>query len=56
MILQFSKMHGLGNDFIVLDGIGQRVEFLAGPGERQAGRKAPLGEYRCCDVAEPDLE
>lgn len=27
MLLRFSKMHGLGNDFVVIDAIGQRVEL-----------------------------
>ena len=29
MELKFSKMHGLGNDFIVLDGITQRIDLSA---------------------------
>lgn len=29
MKLRFSKMQGLGNDFVVLDGIGQRIELDA---------------------------
>lgn len=27
MLLRFTKMHGLGNDFMVIDGISQRVRF-----------------------------
>lgn len=27
MKLRFSKMHGLGNDFVVLDGVSQRIEL-----------------------------
>ena len=27
MMIQFSKMHGLGNDFMVVDGITQKVFF-----------------------------
>jgi hypothetical protein len=30
MKLRFTKMHGLGNDFVVLDGIAQRIAFDAG--------------------------
>ena len=26
-ILHFSKFHGLGNDFIILDGINQRIDL-----------------------------
>lgn len=28
MLIQFSKMHGLGNDFVVVDGVTQKVFFL----------------------------
>ncbi len=27
MKIRFSKMHGLGNDFVVIDGIGQQVDL-----------------------------
>ena len=27
MILKFTKMHGLGNDFMVVDGVTQKVFF-----------------------------
>ena len=27
MLIQFSKMHGLGNDFMVVDGVTQKVFF-----------------------------
>jgi len=27
MILKFTKMHGAGNDFVVLDGVRQKVEL-----------------------------
>jgi diaminopimelate epimerase len=30
MRLTFVKMHGLGNDFVVLDGVRQSVELTAG--------------------------
>ncbi|MCU0970675.1 MAG: diaminopimelate epimerase, partial [Gammaproteobacteria bacterium] len=29
MLLRFTKMHGLGNDFVVFDGVSQRVELDA---------------------------
>jgi len=28
MILKFTKMHGAGNDFVVLDGVRQRIELM----------------------------
>ena len=27
--LRFTKMHGLGNDFVVLDGIAQKIDLSA---------------------------
>ena len=30
MILKFTKMHGLGNDFMVVDGVTQKVFFSQG--------------------------
>ncbi|MGL5553982.1 MAG: diaminopimelate epimerase, partial [Aeromonas veronii] len=27
MLIDFSKMHGLGNDFMVVDGVTQKVFF-----------------------------
>ena len=30
MKLRFTKMHGLGNDFVVLDAIGQQIELTPG--------------------------
>ena len=27
MLLRFTKMHGLGNDFMVVDGVTQKVFF-----------------------------
>ena len=29
MLVNFSKMHGLGNDFLVLDNVTQNVFFIA---------------------------
>ena len=40
MKLQFTKMQGVGNDFVVLDGISQRVD--ARPGGAAAPRRPPL--------------
>ena len=41
MKLKFSKMHGLGNDFVVLDGVRQRIalspEQLRYLGDRHFG-------------------
>ena len=42
MKLKFSKMHGLGNDFVVIDGISQRVELSTDQYRHIADRQAPL--------------
>lgn len=55
MRLQFTKMHGLGNDFVVIDGVSRHVELSAEQVRRLADRKRGIG----CDqilVIEPPLE
>ncbi len=41
--LRFTKMHGLGNDFVVLDGIGQKVDLTAAQYRRLADRRLGVG-------------
>ncbi len=41
--LRFTKMQGLGNDFVVLDGIAQRVELSAGQLRKLADRRFGVG-------------
>ena len=41
--LRFTKMHGLGNDFVVLDGIGQKVDLTATQYRRLADRRLGVG-------------
>lgn len=43
MLLKFSKMHGLGNDFMVIDAISQQVELSAGQIRRLAHRNFGIG-------------
>lgn len=43
MRLKFTKMHGLGNDFMVIDGVTQAVEFTASDIERWADRHMGVG-------------
>ncbi len=43
MRLKFTKMHGLGNDFMVIDGVTQPVEFNAADIERWADRHMGIG-------------
>ncbi len=41
--LQFTKMHGLGNDFVVLDGIGQHVDLSPAQLRQLADRRFGVG-------------
>ena len=41
--MQFSKMHGLGNDFVVVDGITQNVFFTSETIQRLADRHRGIG-------------
>jgi diaminopimelate epimerase len=41
--IRFSKMHGAGNDFVVIDCIGQRVELTAELARRIADRHTGIG-------------
>ncbi len=59
MRLKFTKMHGLGNDFVVLDGVRQRVELTTAQLRQIADRHFGIG----CDQillvetsAHPDID
>jgi len=41
--LRFTKMQGLGNDFVVLDGVRQRVELSPAQVRRLADRRFGVG-------------
>ncbi len=43
MKMKFTKMHGAGNDFIVIDAINQHVAFDAGQWRRLADRRFGIG-------------
>ena len=43
MKLRFTKMHGLGNDFVVLDGIAQRIDLSPAQYRRLADRRLGVG-------------
>lgn len=43
MRLRFTKMHGLGNDFVVIDGISQRVRLSADKVRRISDRQLGVG-------------
>ena len=41
--LRFTKMHGLGNDFVVLDGIAQKIDLSAAQYKALADRRLGVG-------------
>lgn len=43
MKLKFTKMHGAGNDFIVIDAINQRIDFSAAQWKALADRRFGIG-------------
>jgi diaminopimelate epimerase len=43
MLLEFTKMHGLGNDFVVIDAVNQRVELDADQVRHLADRRFGIG-------------
>ena len=43
MVLKFTKMQGAGNDFVVIDGVSQRIEITAQLARRLADRHFALG-------------
>lgn len=43
MLLSFAKMHGLGNDFMVVDGVGQNIAFSPQMVQRLADRRRGIG-------------
>ena len=52
MLMKFTKMHGLGNDFVVIDAVTQNVRITASMARRLSDRKTGIG----CDqllVVEP---
>ena len=52
MLMKFTKMHGLGNDFVVIDAVTQNVRVTASMARRLSDRKTGIG----CDqvlVVEP---
>ncbi len=55
MLLRFTKMHGLGNDFVVIDAITQEVQVTEALARRLADRRFGIG----CDqvlVVEPPTD
>ena len=53
MRLKFTKMHGVGNDFIVLDGVSQRIELTGPELRRLADRHFGVGADQILVVERP---
>ncbi len=56
MRLKFTKMHGLGNDFMVLDGINQAVQLSTGQIQHLAHRRLGIGFDQLLLVEQPETE
>ena len=55
MKLQFTKMHGAGNDFIVIDAINQDINFTPAQWQRLADRRFGIGADQILVVEKPRL-
>ena len=55
MKLQFTKMHGAGNDFIVIDAINQAIDFTPAQWQRLADRRFGIGADQILVVEKPRL-
>ncbi|HED32643.1 MAG TPA: diaminopimelate epimerase [Gammaproteobacteria bacterium] len=55
MKIQFAKMHGLGNDFVVIDGINQSIDLSAEQIRRIADRHTGVGCDQLLLVERPTL-
>ncbi len=56
MKLKFSKMHGAGNDFIVIDAINQEFQLSKEQWQRLADRRFGIGADQILVVQAPELE
>jgi diaminopimelate epimerase len=56
MKLKFTKMHGAGNDFIVVDAVNQQVDLSPGQWARLADRRFGIGADQILIVERPSEE
>ncbi|HTD02253.1 diaminopimelate epimerase [Undibacterium sp.] len=54
MKLKFTKMHGAGNDFVVIDAINQQIAFTAEQWQRLADRRFGVGADQILVVEAPE--
>ncbi|MET0266505.1 MAG: diaminopimelate epimerase, partial [Duganella sp.] len=55
MKLTFTKMHGAGNDFVVIDGINQQIDFTPAQWQRLGDRRFGVGADQILLVEKPTL-
>lgn len=55
MKLKFTKMHGAGNDFVVIDGISQQIDFSAEQWRQLADRRFGVGADQILIVERPTV-
>jgi diaminopimelate epimerase len=53
MKIKFTKMHGAGNDFVVIDAINQRIQFTPAQWQRLADRRFGVGADQMLVVEKP---
>jgi diaminopimelate epimerase len=53
MKLKFTKMHGAGNDFVVIDAISQHIDFTPAQWQRLADRRFGVGADQMLVVEKP---
>ncbi len=56
MKLKFTKMHGAGNDFVVIDAINQQIAFTPEQWKQLADRRFGVGADQILVVEKPDTE
>ncbi len=56
MKLKFTKMHGAGNDFVVIDAINQTIDFTAAQWQRLADRRFGIGADQLLVVEKPQAD
>jgi diaminopimelate epimerase len=56
MSLKFSKMHGLGNDFVLIDAINQKVNMTASLAQAMADRRFGIGCDQILLVESPNTQ
>ncbi|CZG72291.1 diaminopimelate epimerase [Legionella pneumophila serogroup 1] len=56
MGIKFTKMHGLGNDFIVLDGVNQSIQLTVKQIQKLANRHTGIGFDQCLLIESSQTE